>query len=336
LLSLNSKQQDFVSVLWTRQANSRSTAARVLHLSKPTASTLAKDLLSAGIIDEIGTGHSSGGKPPRLLRIHSDAFHTIGIDIGYSGKIYGIRMDATGKLAAQESMLCDSNFDAIVYAITTLAQKLRTPETVGIGIAISGIVNPITGNIFKSANFDLSQRPLLAKVQEQLHLPVLLDNRSRTSAFAEHFRGAVQQENNFILLSLGKSIGSAFFLHGQPYLGQCRSGEISELRLSNGQTLEACMRPENIIQHGLTQTATLCANGLAPLFSILDPRILVLSGRFSKLGADFEKNFSHLIQQNFHCQIIPAAFGQLSAAFGAAAETTEKFVLEKLYVSIKE
>ena len=67
--------------VWLGEAQSRSDVARILDLSRPTASTVVRTLIDDGFLVETGCGRSSGGKPPIQLSVRPDAFSSIGIDI---------------------------------------------------------------------------------------------------------------------------------------------------------------------------------------------------------------------------------------------------------------
>ena len=49
---------------------SRADIARYTHLTRPTVSALAAELIDSGLVSEVGQGPSAGGKRPTLLAIN--------------------------------------------------------------------------------------------------------------------------------------------------------------------------------------------------------------------------------------------------------------------------
>ena len=49
---------------------SRADIARHTHLTRPTVSALAAELIDSGLVSEVGQGPSAGGKRPTLLAIN--------------------------------------------------------------------------------------------------------------------------------------------------------------------------------------------------------------------------------------------------------------------------
>ncbi|HNU08288.1 MAG TPA: helix-turn-helix domain-containing protein, partial [Pyrinomonadaceae bacterium] len=60
---------------------SRAEIARETALQRSTISAIVEDLREAGLIEEIGTGDSTGGRKPTLLRLRTNTPVAIGVDV---------------------------------------------------------------------------------------------------------------------------------------------------------------------------------------------------------------------------------------------------------------
>ena len=150
-------------------------------------------------------------------------------------------------------------------------------------------------------------------------MPVIVGNRSRMAAFSEAFGGAGDKETDFAIISLGKSIGAAFWSRGEIFNG-CNStaGEIRNMRLKNGETFENNLAPETVRNMTMDEIASVCADGLVQLADIMDIELLILSGRFADFGYPFACKLENIMSCQHPVRVRPARFGRFSAARGAA------------------
>src|ERR1700751_4981392 len=61
---------------------SKADLVRLSGLSAPTVSSAVSHLESLGLIENLGEGESSGGRPPGMLRFHASHGYVAGADIG--------------------------------------------------------------------------------------------------------------------------------------------------------------------------------------------------------------------------------------------------------------
>src|SRR5947209_2003969 len=70
-----------LSTIYAADKISRAAIARRTALSRTSVGEAVAELLDRGLVEEIGLGRASLGKPPILLQVKSDARHLIGIDL---------------------------------------------------------------------------------------------------------------------------------------------------------------------------------------------------------------------------------------------------------------
>jgi predicted NBD/HSP70 family sugar kinase len=189
----------------------------------------------------------------------------------------------------------------------------------GVAVALSWIVDESTMNVIKSINPFFCGNVVREVLERTLGIPVTIWNRSRAAAVSEAFGGAGHKESDFALISLGASIGSAFWCNGGIFDGKhCAAGEIRNLRLNCGLRFEDALSLTRIRDCGINGVLALCADGLEQILSIMDLDLLILSGRFSDFSSDFPAQLEKILQKDHAVRVRSARFGRYSAARGAA------------------
>jgi predicted NBD/HSP70 family sugar kinase len=224
-------QQLVLRAIYDRNETSRAELARLTGLTRTSVSALVGELLRDGLIEEVGTGPSTGGKAPILLRVRPDGRHTIGIDLTepyFAGAlvdlrghiIHSVRLPLEGRdgMAAVE---------VVMAVIEELANRNGRASLLGIGIGAPGIVNSRDGTIRWGVNLDWADVPLGAMVEQRYGLPAVVVNDSQAAAVAEFTFGTPPRPNNMVVVRVGRGIGSGIILDGRLYQGDgAGAGEI--------------------------------------------------------------------------------------------------------------
>jgi predicted NBD/HSP70 family sugar kinase len=311
-------------------ARTRAELARRLEVSRPTASTAAEKLLSAGLIAECGKGKSTGGTAPILLSARKDVPGFIGIDLGYADRMSGVLLDGAGGIAAEAERTFDpADLASIAENTEKLINALSPAKKIpGAAVALSAIIDEKSGRITSSINPVFRDGNIKEFLENELACPVFTANRSRAAAVSEAFGGAADSEENFALVSLGRSVGAAFWCAGKLFCGaNSAAGEIRDLRLASGERLEEALSPEKTARADREDVLEVCADALSQLVAVMDFRLLILSGRF----ADFGKGFSSALERKLArktrgVRVKSARFGRYSAARGSAFRMGELFI----------
>jgi glucokinase len=74
---------------------SRADLVRASGLSAPTVTNVVKDLLQKGLVEPLGEGESSGGRPPDMIRFHAERGCLLAVQIS-SGNISFLLTDLNG------------------------------------------------------------------------------------------------------------------------------------------------------------------------------------------------------------------------------------------------
>lgn len=203
---------------------SRADIARETSLQRSTVSAIVDDLQEAGLIEEIGTGDSTGGRKPTLLQLKTGTPVAIGVDIT-PRETTVVLADLAGNLLSNESFPTSSDIDymneQILAKVTALAHD-NAQYDLEVGISIPGIADQVNGTIlyipyFQWVNWDIGQ-----KITAATSLPVIVDNDANAVALAELSFGdaEVRKTRNFIMVMVSEGIGTGIVIDGEVYRGE--------------------------------------------------------------------------------------------------------------------
>jgi glucokinase len=224
----------------------RSELIEATGLSAPTVGSLASSLIRAGLLTDLGTGPSRGGRRPSHMEFNSRHGFVGGIDVGPTrsrlavadlrGELAGHRIVPTPqhhKPAALLGILADQLLNLMresdVPPARLLAVGAGAPGVVDIG---RGMVVALAPNLEGWA-----QVPMSAILSDALDAPVVLENDVNLAVLGEHWKGAARGHDTCAFLSFGTGIGAGVMVNGQLHHGHhFLAGEIGLM----------CMGPEYV------------------------------------------------------------------------------------------
>jgi predicted NBD/HSP70 family sugar kinase len=178
-------------------------------------------------------------------------------------------------------------------------------------------------------------------LEEQLDLPVVLDNDVNALAVAEHWFGAGRGVADFLALSIGRGVGLGMILNGRLYRGSaggagefghtvaepdgplCACGKRGclEALISDGalaqrastllgrhisieEAVRLGMQGEPEIEKMFAQAARILGMAVANLVNILNPALIIVGGEGMRAGS--------LIMSHFRPALLEHSFGSLA------------------------
>jgi len=192
-------------------------------LSRATVAVLTNDLLSSGLAEEVGLGASTGGRPPVLLQFNPDSAYALGAHM-YDSQWGIIITNLDAKIVQRLDVhIPDQSPDAAVEALKAGVEEICS--SVGgrilpaIGLGTPGLVDMRSGSIKTAADLGWVDVPIRDLVHEALGLETIVANRSKVSALAEFWYGAISSISNLIYISLGTGVAAGIILKGRLYVG---------------------------------------------------------------------------------------------------------------------
>jgi len=320
-----------VRMLTERGSLSAAQLSKLTGLAKSTVSVALAELRRADMVVEVST-ESGGtvGRPARTLSLNPKAGTCIGILIGQT-EIQVIVADVAHTILADRTVEVEEDYDpaSAVEVIRDLIASAyqgqwQSPEgLLGVGVAVGGPVNPLTGRMLRAggmpewAGVEISE--LLGPIFPGV--PIFCDNESNCSAIAEMTWGNAQGFEDFIVYTLDLGVGGAIVSNGKVLRGVsggagefghmvidpdgplCRCGNRGCLEVYasfRGLLVEAEQhfgRPlgiAEIVQGTLAGDPYCCSlvarageaggRGLGPVGSVLNPPLILVSGRLAETG----------------------------------------------------
>jgi glucokinase len=220
---------------------SRADLVRASGLSAPTVTNVVKDLLRKGLVEPLGEGESSGGRPPDMIRFHAERGCLLAVQIS-AGSLSFLLTDLNGiELETRNISLanCNTTPSAICGYIETelklllRKQKKTRDQLLAIVVGVPAITNVDEGTVLAISTLEgWRSVPLRAMLTKVAHCPVMLENDMNLAAQGEQFCGAAQSEKDFVLIDIGENVGAGIFLDGRIHHGsQWSAGEIGYMRL---------------------------------------------------------------------------------------------------------
>ena len=223
-----------LKTIFAHEEISRAEIARITRLTRTTVSEIVEDILAEGLIQEVGVGHSSGGKNPVLLSLVADSRWLIGLDLAHNqfrGAIVNLRGVFREEVTIPFEGTDGDKALQLVYSIVDQLMQKVTHPLLGIGVGTPGLVNTAEGLIINAVNLNWQNLPLTFLLQERYHIPVSILNDSQAAAIGEKTYGkGYQPEDNMVLINILHGIGAGIVIHGSLFQGDGGSaGEIGHL-----------------------------------------------------------------------------------------------------------
>lgn len=206
---------------------SRQALVDLTGLSAGTVGTVVAGLLEEGLLVEVGSEESSGGRPRTILQTSAERAISVGVDLGERG----LRVEAFD-LAWQRraEVVVDLNARAsqpaliaqrIAGAVAEVVDRAAMPEAqlLGVGVSVPGVVERTADARIYAAGLGWDGVPFGRLLRRVVPGKVLVDNGAKTMGQAELWFGAGRGASDAVVALLGIGVGAAVFTEGRLYRG---------------------------------------------------------------------------------------------------------------------
>lgn len=220
---------------------SKADLVRASGLSAPSVTNVVTTLISTGLVEAVGEGDSTGGRPPDILRFKAEHGCVAGVEITRDTLRF-LLADLNGReLAHSEIPIARSRStpqricQQISKEVRNLlrARKLKGNQLATLTVGVPAIVNVDEGTVVAlSALQNWNNVALGPMLIRELKCRVVVDNDTNLAAAGEFHRGAAKGERDFVFVTIGEGVGAGIFLGGRIHRGSSWSaGEIGYLRV---------------------------------------------------------------------------------------------------------
>lgn len=248
----------------------------------------------------------------------------VGVDVGGT-KVLAVRLAASGAIEATATLPMpgrsapEAEVERAVADAVRAVSGARAPA--GVGISAAGLVDAPGERYLFGAHLPWRDVALRARVEQQVGLPVVLDNDANCAAHAELVAGAAQGRDSAVLVTIGTGIGGALVLGGRVVRGaHGLAGEFGHMQVvpdglacecglhgcweqyCSGRALERVTRValgrhldgrevtalavagDEVARQAFASIGTWLGVGTAALVSAFDPQVVVVGGGVSAVG----------------------------------------------------
>jgi predicted NBD/HSP70 family sugar kinase len=244
--------ETILRLIWEEREISRAEISRRVDVSRSTVSEIVAALLPKGLVAEVGTGPSRGGRKPIVLRFQDEASSILGVEMGathvavaltnlrggviaWEHRDHPVRSDPDGTRALIEE-LCDA---------CLLSGRVRPKRLIGVGVAVPSPFDPAhPGRLSEVVLPDWNGELGLERLAKRYRVPLFIDNDANLGALAERWWGAGRGVDDFAYIKIGTGLGSGHVIGGEIYRGATGlAGEIGHLAMDpHGEECICCLR----------------------------------------------------------------------------------------------
>jgi predicted NBD/HSP70 family sugar kinase len=321
-----------LKTIFEHDSISRAEIARKTQLTRATVSELVNELLAEGIVKEVGTGASIGGKSPILLSLVPDSRFLIGVNLAqdhFIASVVNLRGDI--KETIQVPAL-QHNPEETLTLVMSLLERLLAKNwrpIVGIGIGAPGLIHTRQGIVLRAVNLDWENFPLAHLLEERFHLPVSILNDSQATAIGEFVYGKHASRSNLVVVNIRHGIGAGILINGRLFQGDgsaageighvvvrpegdmCRCGKRGCLETiasagavirrsgvsSLSEALERWEDGDPALQSIVAEAGNALGEALAHLVGALNIHCIVLTGEMTRFGETWLENVRQSMQK---------------------------------------
>lgn len=220
--------------------------SRELNISVPTVTKLVAELREDKYLTDQGKIETAGGRRPSVFGLAPDAFYFLGADVRRR-RIDFVVLDFKGNVIHKKEGVpfkLENSLESLEKVCVEIENfvseiEIDKEEIIGIGISLTGRVDPANGYSYTYFNF--SETPLTDVLQKRLGVRTYIENDSRAMMYAEKIFGVVKDEKNVLFLNLGRGVGVGMVFDDKLYYGKTGfAGEFGHIPLFDNEELCHC------------------------------------------------------------------------------------------------
>ncbi len=348
--------------VWINKEISRIQIAKNLGLDKSTVSSIVAQRLENGILKEHAEGEASpqGGRKPVYLTLNRCFGCVLGIELRPESYT-AVAVDFEGDILYSKFeliTLSGINFREVFFDVTArIRSELERTGVplLGIGVGVSGVVNPQKGVIRYSIPLQIEQEfDFRRRIADGYDLPLFLENDANACAWGELAFHRVKNLQDFLFLLVEfrgirdrarfhekTAVGIGIVLNGRVHYGHryssgefrsvfCTSDSKGQFSLSDEEAFHIEENHE-VLQRFIRELA----KNIALMVNTFNLSRVFLGGDIERYKREVQTVLSEEIEKNWpypdevRCKILFSSLGDKAVAYGAAG-----MVLHRLFADI--
>lgn len=278
----------------------------------------------------------------------------IGFDVGGTHIKHGV-IDENGEELVSDEYDTPEDVETFKQKWKEVVGKYQSEhEIAAIGVSFPGYININTGIASKAGALDyMDGMDLKALFADLSDLPLVIENDANSAALGERWRGAGQEYENFVCITVGTGIGGGIIFNGGLYRGvHFRAGEFGVMPVGNngecmhevasasglmdacrralalsvdemphGKEIFECMDSDVHLREAVNQWALFLSRGIYSVISMYDPQVVLIGGGLSEQEKVYQLLDRHLetfeMWDALKVPILPCKLGNQAGRLGA-------------------
>jgi predicted NBD/HSP70 family sugar kinase len=274
-----------LGLICRRKCLSQKNLAATTKLQASTVSNIVRDLKNAGLVED-GTALKAERAGPKetVLEIVPGYCWSVGISLGQEHRL--VLVNAAGHIIDSSAFPPGGTVGGLIEALPARLEEFKQRwqldgnRFAGIGVSVSGAVEPQSGVVMLSYSLQEEGYPLKAQMEAALQVPVLVDRNVVCGAYAERVAGMAREAEsflNFSITALGEGrrrFGLASVINDRIFRGNNSAAGEVEFLMDRFLSSEA---PLHTGSEAADRFYRQCGEGLAAILNLLDIGCLVLA-----------------------------------------------------------
>ncbi|MEK3765308.1 ROK family transcriptional regulator [Solibacillus sp. FSL K6-4121] len=254
---------------------SRKELAKILNVSKNTVSLAVEELLTEKIVEEksVSVLEKGRGRPKVALDIQADNLKILSVNLKKDEVhicIYNYRTD----LIFEQVFAYEGELKEVTNILVELERSFG--KFIGITVIVPGIVDSLKGMVIYSEKLKWKNIDVVLKLKKYLESPIYIQNNVKCMAIYQAWKN--NDTETIYYLKIDQGIGSALIVNGEIWAGAFNvAGEISHIKLENGQTLEERCNTKNLENKTVEQRKQLIKNIASNIAQVLKHTIVLIN-----------------------------------------------------------
>ncbi|OOM75585.1 ROK family transcriptional regulator [Clostridium sp. BL-8] len=232
-----SNRKKIIALLLEKNEIAKLDISRILDISITTVSTNINELKNEGIVEDVRSLESTGGRKAIAIKLNENCRYSIGVALTPSHikiTLVNLKKKIIENLRIRHKNNGIENMISIIKKNIDLIMKkydLNSENLLGVGFSLPGTVDFNEGIIKYSYLLEAKDFNLKEKF-EYLNVPVYVDNEANLSAYYEFLNRKGMLEN-LLYVSITDGLGLGIIINRKIYRGENNSsGEFGHIKVS--------------------------------------------------------------------------------------------------------
>jgi predicted NBD/HSP70 family sugar kinase len=279
----------YLTVTAIRQSGtlSRTRIAETIGYSPSKITTVVKDLIEDGILEEKGAGPATGARRAIEIGFNPQYGYIVVVRIGFSTLDIALvdfteHIRVRRMLQLQQPVNPEDVINQVCLAVREHINKLNIPVShiLAFSIVVPGTVDTLSGTLFDTPLMpSWGGYQIDSQIRELFpYAIVFVENEANVMALGEQRKGEAKDLRNLVYINVGKSLNAGIVLNGQVYRGaNGRAGDIGQMRVTAQTNVGEKNQPLGQVVSGLAiarQARQLILDGAETILTNIDAESL--------------------------------------------------------------